>query len=129
MDNKIKALLLIIIIIFIIGLDLFLYFKTNKLVNLMIDDLVKLEKVVEDKNIDDSKTKFKKLKEEWGKAENVLSFFIEHEEIEKVSTRIASIEEKVENEEYEDVLEKIAEAKFLLKHVEDKYNLDLKNFF
>ena len=129
MDNKIKALLLIIIIIFIIGLDLFLYFKTNKLVNLMIDDLVKLEKVVEDKNIDDSKTKFKNLKKEWGKAENVLSFFIEHEEIEKVSTRIASIEEKVENEEYEDVLEKIAEAKFLLKHVEDKYNLDLKNFF
>lgn len=129
MENWVKYLLLISIFIIIIGLDLLLYFKTDKLIDEMQIELANLEKIIESENIDKSKTEAEKVREKWKNRENVLSFFIEHEEVEKVSLKIAVIEENSKNEEYVSALEDIAETKFLLEHIQDKYNLTWKNIF
>lgn len=129
MENWVKYLLLISIFIIIIGLDLLLYFKTDKLIDEMQIELANLEKIIDSDNINESKNEAEKLREKWKKRENVLSFFIEHEEVEKVSLKIAVIEENSKNEEYVSALEDIAETKFLLEHIQDKYNLTWKNIF
>lgn len=129
MENWKKILLIISILMIVIALDLLLYFKTDKLIQDIQDDLAKLEECIDDNNVEKSKEEVNNLVKNWNKTENTLSFFIEHEEVEKVSLKIVVIEENTKNDEYESALEDIAETKHLLEHIEDKYNLNLKNIF
>ena len=129
MENWKKNFLVISIIIIVIALDLLLYFKTDKLMENTRNDLLKLEKKIDENEIEDSKKEAEKINKNWEKTENTLSFFIEHEEVEKVSLKMAIIEENTKNEEFKSALEDIAETKHLLKHIADKYNLTLKNIF
>lgn len=129
MDNWAKYLLLIFIIIFIVLLDLLLYFRTDKLIESTQNDLSRLEKVIDKKDESSIEKEAKDLINNWKNRENILSYFIEHEEVEKVSLKIAVIEENSKNEEYNVALEDIAETKYLLEHIQDKYNLTLKNIF
>ena len=70
-----------------------------------------------------------KLKEEWFKAEKKLSFFAEHDELEKISYAITILEENAKNNEYNDALENIVEANYWLEHVKEKDSLKIKNIF
>lgn len=129
MENWKKIVLIISILIFVIILDLLLYFKTDKLMDNTQNDLITLEKKIDENNVEESKKAADKLNKNWEDTENILSFFIEHEEIENVSLKIVTIKENTKNEEFEDALEDIAETKHLLEHIKSKYNFNLKNIF
>ena len=129
MENWQKIVLVLIIFIFIIVLDLFLYFKTEKLINNSQNSLGVLEEKIDKGKLERDKKGLKQLDDKWGQYEKTLSFFIEHDELEKVSSKIAIIGENIENEEYESALEDIVEAKYILNHIKDKYNFSLKNIF
>ncbi|MBR3697127.1 MAG: DUF4363 family protein [Clostridia bacterium] len=129
MENSKKMFLIFFILIIVILLDLFLFFKTNKLMEDIINDLGKLENRILEKNEKEINKMAKELKNNWEKTENKLSFFVEHEVAEKVSLKITTIVENVKNEENQNALEDIAETKLLLKHIERKYNLTFKNVF
>ena len=128
MENWKRILLIFILFTIIIGLDLLLYFKTDKLINDTKLQLSQLEKNIDNRTSGD-KSEVEELQDKWKKYEKSLSFFIEHDELEKVSAKVAIIKENVENEEYEIALEDIIETKYLLEHIKDKYNLSLKNIF
>lgn len=129
MDNSKKILLIIGIIIFIVGLDLILYFETDKLIDSTQSYLGNLEKKLDEKNIEESKKAADILNKKWVEYEKTLSFFIEHDEIEKVSGKVKIVKENTKNEEYETALEDVAETKYLLEHIKDKYNFTWKNIF
>ena len=129
MDNYKKILLIIGIIIFIVGLDLVLYFETDKLINNTQSYLGNLERYLNEKNFEDSKEAAEKLNSKWFEYEKSLSFFIEHDEIEKVSGKVKIVKENTKNKEYETALEDVVETKYLLEHIKDKYNFTLKNVF
>ncbi len=129
MENWQKILLIVIIIVIIISLDLIIYFKTNNLIEDTEQYLSKLENKLNENNLEQSKKASKNLNEKWKDHEKKLSFFIEHDEIEKVSDKIAVIHENTKNEEYHTALEDVKEAKYLLEHIKEKYNFNLKNIF
>lgn len=127
MENWERILLIIFILIFIIIFDLFLYFKTDKLISNTENDLSKLKQTITENNISQSESNAKDLSKNWEKTEKIFSFFIEHAEIEKVSVKVAIIEENTKNRDYESALEDIAEVKSLLKTIEERYNFTLRN--
>ena len=129
MENWKKILLIFILFAIIIGLDLLLYFKTDKLINDTQAQLGKIEEKIDNNSIGNTKNEVEGLNDKWEKYEKTLSFFIEHDELEKVSAKVAIIKENVKNKEYEIALEDIVETKYLLEHIKDKYNLSLKNIF
>ena len=129
MDNSKKILLIIVIIIFIVGLDLILYFETDKLIDDTQGYLGNLERKLDEKNFEDSQKAAEKLNNKWFEYENILSFFIEHDEIEKVSGKVKIVKENTKNKEYETALEDVVETKYLLEHIKDKYNFTWKNIF
>lgn len=129
MENWKKILLIFILFAIIIGLDLLLYFKTDKLIKDTQAQLGKIEEKIDNNSIGDTKNEVEGLNDKWEKYEKTLSFFIEHDELEKVSAKVAIIKENVKNKEYEIALEDIVETKYLLEHIKDKYNLSLKNIF
>ena len=77
----------------------------------------------------DIEKKIGKLKENWLKKQDKLSYFSEHDELEKVSRCLITLEENVKNEEYEIALEDGSEFMYWLNHIKEKDKLELKNIF
>lgn len=69
------------------------------------------------------------LKDKWFIEESKLSFFAEHNELEKISYAITVLEENAKNNEYNDALVNIVEANYWLEHIKEKDSFKLKNIF
>ena len=67
--------------------------------------------------------------EKWKDKYEKLAFYIEHDELEKVETEIYGLNANIDTKEYNQAIEKIEKCKFILKHIEEKENLNFKNIF
>ena len=135
-----KIWIVVIVIIFVIFLDIMTENYTNKIVSNIEIELKRIDKDLEkafvdgeflfskedEKNIEKQAEDLLKL---WRKQEDMLSFYIEHDEIEKVSDKVNLLNKQIEMENYTDAISSIIEAKFLLKHITEKQSLTLKNIF
>ena len=123
---------IIIIIVVILGVSI-LNIITDKItsesVNSVISDLQELKENLELENNEEIKIKMKNVEDNWLRKKNKLEYFIEHDELEKVSSGIYIIKGNIEQEKYEDDIPEIENAKFILKHLEDKYKFIFKNLF
>ena len=135
-----KILIIIIVIFFVISLDFMTENYTNKVVNEVNQELEIVNKKIEEgyvdnefvlgKNIEKDIRKIsKKVLEKWRKQDNILSFYIEHDELEKVSDKINLLNKQIEISNYTDAISSINEIEFLLKHITEKQSLTWKNIF
>lgn len=86
-----------------------------------------LEKNEKDENI--IKNIMADINQKWRNKNEKLSFYIEHDELEKVETELYALNANVDTKDYEQAIEKIEKCKFILKHIENKEGLSLKNIF
>ena len=144
--------LLIIILIIIIALELITNFIANRSIDSSLGKLSELKENLQnvekneeltlslenkneleleevDKEIDGIIEDIGNLKNDWFKEEKKLSFFAEHDELEKISYAITILEENAINNEYNNALENLVEAKYWLEHVKEKDSFRLKNIF
>lgn len=73
--------------------------------------------------------KIEDLKKDWFEEQDKLSFFSEHNELEKVSKCLITLEENTKNEEYTIALGDGKEFAYWLNHIKEKDKLELKNIF
>ena len=144
--------LLIIILIIIIALEIITNFIANRSIDSILGKLSELKEKLQnvekneeltlslenkneleleevDKEIDGIIEDIGDLKNDWFKEEKKLSFFAEHDELEKISYAITILEENAINNEYNNALENLVEAKYWLEHVKEKDSFRLKNIF
>lgn len=127
---KKELIICIIIIGLIIIMNIIAQKFTIKSIEMMNIYLSNLEKeILENENEKEISNKITKIDEEWHKMQDKLSFYIEHDELEKVETRIANIKGMEKVEKYDDILPQIEECSFLLEHIRDKNTLILRNIF
>lgn len=85
------------------------------------------------KNIEDVNKEIGKLitksKETWDKEYQTLAYYIEHDELEKVSEALVRAKSNINAEEYNTAIENIDGCIFLLQHIEEKDKFSLKNIF
>lgn len=129
MNNTHKVLVIITILLAIIGLEIYINTSTDKLLEDTVKKMEELKEVLKEEKYNESKNKSEELNEKWFEYEDKLAFFIEHDEVEKISTKVAVILENTINEEYKAALEDVMETTYLLEHVKDKNKLKLKNIF
>lgn len=119
---KKEIITLIFILVLVSGLD----FITSKIMKNIVKEINFEVSNVEKNNNDEN---MKKLKDKWQERENKLSFFIEHDELEKVTIELTSLESNIENNVEEEIKENINKIKFLLNHIEEKEKFKMKNIF
>ncbi len=123
---KREIITLIVIIVFIVAIDLI----TDKIMKNVVDDMVNLIEDIERKigeNLED--VKIDDLKKVWHEKEVMLAYFSEHDELEKVTVEVTELKSNMENDTKEEAKGNIDKIKFLLKHIEEKEKLKLKNIF
>ena len=73
--------------------------------------------------------KARDLLKDWEEKEEILSYYLEHDEIEKIGNDISLIEKQIEIEDIDHARQTITEVKFLFNHIENKQILNIENFF
>ena len=86
-----------------------------------------LEKKEPDEQEINNKMKF--IKEKWKDKFEKFAFYIEHDELEKVETEIYCLNANIDTKEYQQAIEKVEKCKYILRHIEEKENLNFKNIF
>lgn len=66
---------------------------------------------------------------QWEDMFSRLAYYIEHEEIEKVSTNLENTKTYINLKEYDNAIKEINEGIYILNHIEDKYSFNLQNIF
>lgn len=129
---KKEFIVCVVIIVAIIVGDIFLQKYTKESLNLINE---KLSYIKEDlKKGDDLKKeeinkKVGEINKEWDKRFNILTCFLEHNELEKVKTQLVSITAGLEIDDKEYVYEELNKTIYILEHIRDKESFRIDNIF
>lgn len=85
--------------------------------------------VVDDVNTDDVNKSIDELQDKWREKYDLYACFIEHDELEKVSTQLISISTNIRIKNYDRSVDEIEKCKFILRHIQDKDSLKFVNIF
>ena len=66
---------------------------------------------------------------QWEDMFSRLAYYIEHEELEKVSRNLENTKTYIKLKEYDNAIKEINEGIYILNHIEDKYSFNLQNIF
>ncbi len=113
-----------VIIILIVALEIITVNYTNKIVDLIFADA---EEVIEKLYRRENENNIEKLKNDWFEKEKILSYYIEHDELEKVTSSLIMLEENANNQEFNQALINGKEFIYWLNHFKQKDELILKN--
>jgi len=120
-----------IIVITVLSIDFISTNYTKQSLVEIEDGFEKIRNELEKEETDEEKTKnqMKNIKEKWNNRYEILAFYIEHDELEKVETEITALNANINEKKYEEAMEKLEKSEFILKHIRDKESLNLKNIF
>ena len=118
----ISTIILIIIIIANIWVSHFIDGKLNYIVK----ELDELESALTEENYGKANDKLAEIDDYFNKSEDMLSCYIEHDELEKVKTEFTSLKACVRFEK-DDSFESLDKMRFIIRHIEEKDDLKLKN--
>lgn len=126
---KKEIIIVILVIMLVIGLNIITSNNTNRVMDditeslsLTRDGLMLSEKEQMLDNIDNAM-------DTWEKEKNLLSMYIEHDELEKVEMYMINVKTNIETEKYNSATEALDTCNFMIEHIKDKYKLSIKNIF
>ena len=128
--NKEFIICVIIIVLIILGNNITQDYTRNNIQDISTE-LEKLEEelVVEEINLENAKKHYYEINKKWKDVKNIMSYFIEHDELEKVETDLVGLNSFIDMKEEKEAVAELNRAIFVLKHIEDKNNLNLRNIF
>ena len=124
-----ESVICIIIVVVIFSLDVFTQDYTNKTTL----EITKIFSDLKEQILKEDKEQITKqiasLEESWKGRHNKLAYYIEHDELEKVTTELTKLKADVETENYEFAIENLDNCIFILEHIKDKSALKIVNIF
>ncbi len=127
---KKELIISVIVILFIIMMNFIENNKTRTSFEELTSRLDVLRSEIIDKKEDkDLKGEAEGIIADWKKKNEVLSFYIEHNELEKLQMYLWEISSNVETKEYNMAVQGIDTCRYLISHIKEKYELSLKNVF
>ena len=119
-----KVLIIIVLLSIVFGFEIFLNKVTTKSISYIKDKLSNIEK-----SLDEGKNGIDDLIDAWQKIDKKLSFYMEHNELEKVTLNVNKLKKQLEIKENKDAYQTIAELNYLLDHLEKKQRTRIENIF
>lgn len=124
-----EIIIVFIIIIMIFATDILTQNFTKKSISLINEKLDNIKTSIINNETNDLNSEIKNLDENWTDINNKMSFYIEHDELEKVNTSLVKIKSYIEFEEYSEAVPELEECKYILDHIKEKQRLKIINLF
>lgn len=124
-----EAIIAFIIIICIFSGDFLTQSYTKKTVETLTSELSILKENLILGEMDKAKVQAQKIKDNITESHSKLSYYLEHNEIEKVETNYTVCKSFVEHGEKNEAIAELEKTVFVLNHMTDKYSFSLENIF
>ncbi len=123
-----------IIIIFtvfaiVISLDIITNNYTTYATDSLSEQFAELREYIIKKDIENLNKKIQEIDNNWNKYNKKLSYYMEHDELEKVGNSLSALKAHIEVEEYDDSIEDIDENIFILQHIQEKERFSISSLF
>lgn len=128
---KKEIIIVVIIVILIIIGHIITQNYTKKFFENISVNLEKIEEKIDNDNIEKQnlKNELDDIQEKWNEKYDILAYYIEHDELEKVETQLISMNANIKVQDYDKTIEELEKCKFILEHIKDKDSLKLVNIF
>ncbi len=124
-----EMIIVVIVIIIIVTLDIITNNYTTYATDTLSGELNNLKEyiILED----DEKTSkiIEEVKDKWKEYNKILSYYIEHDELEKVETELATLSGIIEAKDYNHGIGNLNATVFILEHIKDKEKFSIQNIF
>ena len=130
--NMFKELIVsIVVLISIFGLNYITQKNTRNTIEIVSNNLeiVRNDVLEEEPNKEQVTKHANNAYEKWEELDDILAYYIEHNELEKIKTALTSIKSYTEAEEYGESLEQIDKCLYLLEHIYQREEVTLDNIF
>ena len=127
----------ILIISIVITMNIATAINTDKSVNtldemlgVLRDNITEIENPGEGKQNDKNTEKnIEEIETIWNKTNEILSLYIEHEELDKTEIELVALKGYLKGENFKDAVVSIDKIRFQLNHIKEKNRLKLNNLF
>ncbi len=126
-----ELVIIIIIIVLVIAGNIITQNNTNKTVKTMNEELNTFKNEISNENVKkhEAQNHISKINDIWDEKSETLAYYIEHDELEKVSTELTKLKAEVETESYDLAIKDLNNCIFILEHIKDKSTLKIVNIF
>ena len=124
-----ELIICIVIIVSIISLDIYTQNLTENTVNEITESFKSIKESIMSNDKEQMNEKAENINNNWEEKNEKLAYFIEHDELEKVSNAIVEMKSHIETETYTDAIAELEEGIFVLQHIQERNSFDLKNIF
>ena len=123
---KREIIIACVIITLIVILNIITANYTNKVMEEITSNLDEIRVQLVAKNKENLKSNVDKTIKNWSDRKDLLAFYIEHTELEKVELYLYEMNSNVE---FNIAIQALDSCKFIVSHIRDKYKVALKNIF
>ena len=125
---KKEIIICIIVVLTVVVLDIITEKHTEKVIDRMEAELEELRQNMI-KNNKEIIGETQMIIDNWLYEKNLLSIYIEHDELEKIETCLREVLSSTDTKDYEGAIQSLDTSVFLMNHIKDKYKLSIKNIF
>ena len=102
---------------------------TNNTMDETVSELENFKSTVNSYEAEKNTEKIKEIYNKWEEKQELLAYYIEHDELEKVQTNLVSIKSYTEISKYDEVVNEIDKTIYIINHIKDKYKISFQNIF
>lgn len=125
-----KEFIIIIVVIFlVVGLDIITNRYTKHTVEILSEELKILREYILNEEKDKSEKQMESIKQKWEERYEILAFYIEHDELEKVETELTGLDADLSVEEYKHCIAELDTTVFILEHIQEKEEIHFRSIF
>lgn len=127
---KKEYVMMILILISVISGHYLTQKKSSDVFQSIEKDLNELKTMVEEEETQDNlNARIKKIEDEWNDEYEILAYYTEHDELEKIGVQLSIINSTIKTKTNNDTFMEIDRCIFLIEHLEDKEDLKIVNMF
>ena len=102
---------------------------TDRSISSFKEELQVLKNKLIDSNEEASEEDIDSIENKWENIQNKMSYYIEHEELEKVDTYLTECSSFTKSGNYAFAINSLEKTDFILEHINEKYSFNLENIF
>lgn len=124
-----EILIIIVVIALVVALDIISNNYLEDSVVQLSQELNNLRIEILNEDQENAKNQMEKVRSIWKEKYNVLAYYIEHDELEKVETELVRLSADIDVEEYKHCVNELDTSIFILEHIGQKEKFDIISIF
>ena len=124
-----EIIIIILVITLIISLDIITNRYTTYAADELSNKLYTLRENIISKDKENIDKQVKEIDAIWDEYNKKLSYYMEHDELEKVGNSLTALEAHIEVKEDNDAIEILDESIFILQHIQEKERFSIRSIF